>query len=218
MGGLQTDGSAAGFPAGGRTVGRLDAVIHRVAHHVRQRVAQAFQNGFVEFDFGSLNPELGLFTRGRAPGRGPGVGTWRRPFRPAASESARTASWSSDVTRLTRWAPVRMPRSSCRASDSFNWLRLSTSSPASVIRESSRVTLRRMVASAAETAGGTGGAGAAGAAAGTSAGRGAGATGGASSGEGASTGSEMRTGSEGASGAGTIASGTEFANDARALL
>ena len=62
-----------------------------------------------------------------------------------------TTSCSSEVTRLTRWAPERMPRSSCRASDSFNWLRLSTSSPASVIRESSKVTFSRMVVSLAGT-------------------------------------------------------------------
>ena len=67
-----------------------------------------------------------------------------------------TTSCSSDVTRLTRCAPEWMPRWLLRASDSFNWLRLSTSSPARVISESSSVTFRRMVVSAGETAAGDG--------------------------------------------------------------
>ncbi len=49
--GIELDRALGGFAGGRAHVGRLDAVVHGVAHQVHQRIADFFDHGLVEFGF-----------------------------------------------------------------------------------------------------------------------------------------------------------------------
>jgi len=62
----QQDGAGGRLAPGNARFGRFDAVVHGVADQMRQRIADGFQNGFVQLHFLPFQHQLALLAQGSA--------------------------------------------------------------------------------------------------------------------------------------------------------
>ena len=142
--------------AGGRLAPRharirfFDAVVHRVAHDVRERVLDRLDDRLVEFGLLALHFQAHFL----AAGDGQVAHHARKAFQMLPIGCMRvfmTPSCSSVVIRLSRWVVLRKVVSFCVALNCRIWLRARTSSPTRFMSLSSRLTSTRMLVSATAT-------------------------------------------------------------------
>ena len=90
--------AASGLPAARRTVGRLDAVVDGVAHQVRERVLQPFEDRAVDLDVAPLDDQVDVL----APGRRDVAPVRSSPWQASAKGSIRTRRTSSSSRPAAR--------------------------------------------------------------------------------------------------------------------
>ena len=140
---------SAGLPAARAGLGRLDAVVDRVADEVGQRVLDRLEQGLVELGLVALHLEADLTCRSCSPRSR----TTRGSLRPDVVDRLH-ARLHDALLQLAgdQVQPLRRrgsgPCRSAGATFCTIWLRVSTSSPTSCISSSSRSTSTRMVLSA----------------------------------------------------------------------